>query len=60
MTVAPTLDVCYLRLDFETFEILGVDPARSDEDGSLMPNGYVCRDTFDVTVRTAFSLILIC
>ena len=38
-----TVDVCYLRLDFESFTIVGPST-------SLETNGGACQDTFKVNV----------
>ena len=40
------LDVCYLRLDFESFTLLG--PSSTDE--STTTGGSCARDAFKVTV----------
>ena len=42
------LDICYLRLDFETFTTVG--PTLSTEG---IATTYSCPDTFKVTVRTS-------
>ena len=42
-----TLDICWLRLDFETFNIDG--PTNSQEDATT----GVCKDTFTVTSSTS-------
>ncbi len=42
--------ICYLRLDFESFTILG--PGFTGEFNSVVTQtGGFCRDTFTVTVR---------
>ena len=46
MVVVTFLDVCYLRLDFESFTLLGP----SDTTETL--GGVCARDTFKVTVRS--------
>jgi len=45
MAISDHLDICWLRLDFETFAILG--PSNSEEIG-----GGACVDTFTITVST--------
>ena len=41
-------DVCWLRLDFDTFNILG--PVDTVEGTATIPQGDECRDTFTATV----------
>ena len=58
------LDVCHLRLDFETFSILGTGNSQEvnlDDDGvTALPGGGQCLDTFDVTVSTGQRIPQIC
>lgn len=61
------LDVCRLRLDFETFNILGTgntNEVDSDTapDGTpvIVAGGGVCQDTFDITVATGQRIPQIC
>ena len=51
-------EVCFLRLDFESFNILGtVDSLEQD----TMPNSVTCRDTFTVTgINTGQTVPTIC
>ena len=52
-------DVCTLRLDFETFNILG--PATTLEDGpDATTGGDACRDTFTATVPNGATIPTIC
>ena len=51
------IDVCFLRLDFETFSIAG--PASTDE-GVADADSDLCQDTFDVTVSTGQNIPTIC
>ena len=45
------LDVCSLRLDFETLTILGpATTGEADTTGAPAP-GHLCQDSFTVTVR---------
>jgi hypothetical protein len=41
-------DICYLRLDFETFTTVG--PTISTENGGTAAGTYTCPDQFKVTV----------
>ena len=41
-------DVCYLRLDFETFTTVG--PTITTENGGTAAGTYSCPDQFKVTV----------
>ena len=48
------LDVCSLRLDFETLTILGpATTGEADTTGAPAP-GHLCQDSFTVTVRKFF------
>ncbi len=47
----PCSDVCYLRLDFESFTLLG--PSDTNE----VSGGACLRDTFKVTVSNIYSLL---
>eukprot|EP00095_Tigriopus_kingsejongensis_P012190 maker-scaffold521_size146803-snap-gene-0.14 protein:Tk12190 transcript:maker-scaffold521_size146803-snap-gene-0.14-mRNA-1 annotation:"hypothetical protein KGM_18655" len=53
--------VCSLRLDFESFSILGTGNT-AEVDSSLLPldPGGVCLDTFDVTTNTGSNIPTIC
>ena len=49
------IDVCSLRLDFETLTILG--PAVTCEAETPAPPGHTCQDSFTVTVRNLFNYL---
>ncbi len=58
------LDICHLRLDFETFHIQGTGNALEvDQEGDPMAPvdaGGVCKDTFNVNVNTNQRILTIC